>query len=124
MVLFLLIANGKEMHIYLGRGMKHVSTPKELEKLDLIYKLNFLKSHELGFFGKSINRNLRNDIAHLKFSIEENGTIRDSGGREVNIDDTIAYFWDSVSEITSIFDETKFMKLIEQGAREGGKSND
>lgn len=118
MVLFLLIANGNEMHISRGGGIKHVSTLKELKTLKMAYKLDFLKRHELSFFGKPINRNLRNDIAHLSFSIEEDGKIRDSNGHEINIDDTIASFWSNVSEITSIFKETMFMKFIEQAARE------
>jgi hypothetical protein len=118
MVLFLLIANGKEMHISRGGGIKHVSTLKELKTLKLAYKLDFLKRHELDFFGKPINRYLRNQIAHLSFSIEEDGTIRASSGHEVNIDDSIASFWSSVSEITLIFGGSLFTKFLEQAARE------
>lgn len=108
LVLMLLIANGEEMHITRGPGIKHVSTPKELRKLDLAYKLYFLESHQLGYFAKLIDRNLRNDIAHLKFEIEENGAIRDSNKNVRNIDDVISNFWARVYTIISFFDDFKF----------------
>jgi len=113
MALVLLIANGEEMHIRQGGGIRHVSTLKELRKLDLVYKLEFLKANMLQFVGGVINRELRNNIAHLKFQIEENGDIVDSNRQSVNIDDELQKFWERVGHLISLFEEIRFLKWVE-----------
>ncbi len=113
MALILLIANGKEMHIR-AKGIRHVSTLRELRKLDLVYKLEFLGANKLGFFAGVVNRQLRNEIAHLKFTIEENGEIKDSNNQTVNIDAILTEFWQRVGQIISIFDYIRFLPFLEQ----------
>jgi len=113
MALILLIANGRELHIRHGGGIRHVSTLKELRKLDLFYKLEFLKANKLEFVGDLVNRKLRNEIAHLNFQIEENGDIVDSNGQQINIDDKLEKFWERVGHIISIFEEIKFLNWVE-----------
>jgi hypothetical protein len=115
MALILLIANRKEMHMRgKGGGIRHVSTLKELRRLDLVYKLEFLVANKLGFVAGVVSRNLRNDIAHLKFAIDENGEVKDSGGHTVNIDGVLTDFWKKVGEIIQIFDRIEFLPFIHQ----------
>jgi len=113
MALMLLIANGKEMHTR-GPYIKHVASLKELQKLDLAYKLSFLKSYGLPLFLNVINRQLRNDIAHLKFRIKDEGALEDSKGSTVDIDETIEKFWETIRDIESIFDEIGFTQWLSQ----------
>lgn len=114
MALMLLIANGREMHIRKDKGIMHVSTLKELRKLDLIYKLGFLKANKLEFIASMVNRQLRNDIAHLNFRIEESGEVKGSNGQPVNVDDTLTEFWKRVGQIISIFEYIQFLRFLEQ----------
>lgn len=118
MALVLLIANKEEMHIRRGPGIMHVSTMKELRKLELAYKLHFLEKHKLGYFAKLIDRNLRNDIAHLKLEIEEDGTIRGSGGNVIDIDEVISNFWARVGTIISFLDDVGFKNWLEKKVTE------
>ncbi len=111
MALMLLIANGKEMHTR-GPYIKHVTSLKELRKLDLAYKLHFLKSYELPLFQKIVNRELRNDIAHLEFKIEDNGAIRNSKGSLVDINKIIQRFWKTILDIQTIFDNIGFTRWL------------
>jgi hypothetical protein len=113
MALILLIANGKEMHIR-GKGIRHVSTLKELRRLDLVYKPEFLGANKLGFVGDVVDRHLRNDIAHLKFTIDEKGEVKGSGCNIVNIDAVLTTFWKKVEEIIQIFDHIGFLPFIQQ----------
>jgi hypothetical protein len=121
MSLILLIANGKEVHIRKDKGIMHVSTLKELRKLDLIYKLGFLTANKLEFIAGMVNRPLRNDIAHLKFSIGEEGEVKGSNGQVVNVDDVLREFWKRVGEIIAIFDHIQFLHFIEQGRIASGE---
>jgi hypothetical protein len=116
MALMLLIANGKEMHT--RRYVKHVTSLKELQKLDLAYKQYFLKSYDLPMFSKLVNRQLRNDIAHLKFRIEEDGKIKDSGDCEVDIDGATEEFWTRLFALTGIFDKVGFTHWLSAIDRE------
>lgn len=117
MALMLLIANGKEMHTR-GPYVSHVTSLKELRKLDLAYKLYFLRKHGLPLFLKIVDRELRNEIAHLKFKIDGEGAIRDSRGSLVDIDEVIERFWKAILDIESIFDDVGFTKWLTSGKRE------
>ena len=115
--LLLLIANGKDMHFRKGGGVMHVSRLKDVHKLNLSHKLEFLDAHKLGFVSKIVNRNLRNMIAHLGFTITEDGTIRGSDNKEINVDTEIEAFWNRVEEIIATFDERGLLRFIEQEGR-------
>ena len=95
----------------------HVSRLKDVHKLNLSYKLEFLDAHKLGFVSKIVNRNLRNMIAHLSFTITEDGTIRGSDNKEINVDTEIEAFWNRVEEIIATFDERGLLRFIEQEGR-------
>jgi len=71
----------------------------------------------LQFVGGVTNRELRNDIAHLKFQIEENGDIVDSNRQSVNIDDKLEKFWERVGHIISIFKKIRFLNWVESVGR-------
>ena len=102
------------MHFNEGGGIFHVSTLRELGKLKTAYKIRFLKSQRLEIFTSLINRNLRNDIAHLKFTVDDLGIIRDSNNQAKDIDVILRDFWQKVDVITRIFDEINFLSLIRQ----------
>ena len=104
MVLILLIANGKEVHTR-GPMTKHVTKTRELEKIDLTYKLAFLESEGLDIFRKFINTDVRNHIAHLKFTIENNGEIRKKDGSRIDIDNNISRFWYGVDTLMVVFED-------------------
>lgn len=112
--LLLLIANGNDMHFRKGGGLMHVSRFKDLHRLNLLYKLEFLDAHKLGFVSKIVSRDLRNIIAHLGFTITEEGTIRDSSNNKIAIDAEIEAFWKRVGEIIATFDERGLLRFIKQ----------
>jgi hypothetical protein len=120
MALMLLIANGQEMHTR-GPYIRHVSSLKELQRLDLAYKLNFLRNYELPLFSEIVNRELRNEVAHLKFKIESDGTVRDSKGALVDINKAIERFWKTIMDIQLIFDGCGFTRFLTSEEREGVK---
>lgn len=115
MTLMLLIANGIEMHIRKEGGIMHVSNLKDLRRLNLGYKLGFLDENELKFVSAVVNRQLRNDIAHLKFRVEESGEVKGSNEQTVNVDENLTEFWKKVGQVISIFDDIRFLRFMEQG---------
>jgi hypothetical protein len=113
MVLILLVANGREVHTR-GPMTKHVTKTRELEKIDLAYKLDFLEGEGLDMFEKLINTDVRNHIAHLKFTIQNNGEIRKRDGSLIDIDANITRFWDSVDTLMVVFEDMGLLKWFER----------
>lgn len=115
MVLLFLVANRKEIHTR-GYPTKHVETLEELESVwDTGYKLKFLEYADIHIFKeKIINVNLRNNIAHLKFTIEKNrGIIRDRDNNEINIDEKITDFWEGIDTLKLVLEDIGFLNWIE-----------
>ena len=112
MVLILLMANEKEIHSR-GPMTKHIQKVDELDKIDLGYKLDFLKGEELSLFTEFINSDVRNNIAHLKFSIQKNGEIRKRDGSPIHIDKDILKFWHGVKTLTLVFEDIGFLKWFD-----------
>jgi hypothetical protein len=54
-----------------------VSSSEQIEKIDLSIKLKFLRKHGFGLVVDSVDRKLRNDIAHLNFRVMTDGKIVD-----------------------------------------------
>lgn len=77
-VLMLLVANGRDFHIECQHTprVKHAVQIKDLEdeRVPLTTKLNFLKENGVPVLASTIDSELRNIIAHLKFQIK-NDTI-------------------------------------------------
>jgi len=116
-ILLMLVANGKEIHTR-GAHAKHVETFEDLESIwDLDYKLSFLDSVEISIFReKIINKDLRDKIAHLRFKIQDDGTIqkKDNGYNFVDVDNEISEFWDGVDTINLIFEELRVWEKLSQ----------
>lgn len=113
-VLILLIANEREVHTR-GPMTKHVTKTRELEKIDLAYKLDFLEDEGLDLFARFIDRDVRNHIAHLKFTIQNNGKIKKRDGSPINIDRNISRFWDGVDTLMLVFEDIGLLKWFESG---------
>ena len=111
-VLILFISNGKDVHTR-GPMTRHVTKVKELEKIDLSYKLNFLKNEGLELFNKLINRDVRNTIAHLNFTVQNDGEIRKSDNSPIHIDEVISSFWESVDVLKLVFEEIGLLEWFE-----------
>ena len=75
MLLILLIANGKAVHTR-GQYIKHISVFSELKQISWNYKLKFLNDENLHIISKILNLKLRDTVAHLKFSVDDDGTSR------------------------------------------------
>ena len=78
MIVILLIANGRDFHIERTRTrklprMSHVTSMKDLEKerVSLGAKLGFLEDNNVKELSSIIDSDLRNRIAHLRFSFKE-----------------------------------------------------
>lgn len=76
MFIMVLIMNGREIHTRSGSNVKHVRLMKELKDTTLDGKLDFLDDEGFGFFKRFIDKNTRSIIAHLKFTIENNGDVK------------------------------------------------
>lgn len=111
-VLLLLIANEREVHTG-GRFSKHATKLSQLEEIRLANKLDFLNSEGLTMFGRFINRKIRNKIAHLGFTINEDGRVIGDDGSTINIDAKIDDFWRGVHILTLIFEDIGFVKWLE-----------
>ena len=83
---FLLILNGHDL--YDPRGMEFIDSYRKLDKIDLFVKMQFLERHGFTFITRAIDRNLRNCIAHLEYTVNEDGTIinQKSGEKIQDID--------------------------------------
>jgi len=112
MVLILFIANGKAVHSPLPY-VRHVNGFSELTQLDLDYKLNLLKEENVSVMSKILNLDLRNVIADLNFSVDENGIINDRGNNVIQIDQHMADFWDGVDTLMILFEDLEYPRWLE-----------
>jgi hypothetical protein len=83
-IAFLLMQNDHDL--YDPRDMKFVDSYKKLGKIDLFIKMQFLERHGFGFITQAIDRPLRSCIAHLKYAVEEDGTIINEKGEIIDIE--------------------------------------
>jgi hypothetical protein len=76
LLVMLIVANGIDFHIeniHETPHIRHANSIEDLEKnrVPLHTKLNFLEDSGITEFVKIINRQLRNDIAHLNFDVRD-----------------------------------------------------
>jgi len=71
MIVILLVANGKNLHINKGRGTGHVNKIGELHNVSQGIKIFFLKDNGITKLTKFVNADLRNKISHLDFEFSE-----------------------------------------------------
>jgi hypothetical protein len=105
-VLMLMIKDGRYIHTR-APYTRHIKRFKDLEHIDLAYKLDFLRSEGFELFDNLINLELRNTIAHLKFTIDQGGQVRkkDMGRSPIDIDNAISKFWNCVDTLKRIFED-------------------
>ena len=72
-IALILMENGHD--IYDPQRMKFVKSYRDLDKISLFVKLQFLEEHGLKYLTETYNRKLRNCIAHLKLNLNDDGTI-------------------------------------------------
>jgi len=81
-ITFILMQNGHD--VYNPERMRFVKSYSELYEVPLFIKLQFIKEHELDFVADAVDRKLRNSIAHLRFEVNEDGSIVDTRtGRKI-----------------------------------------
>lgn len=116
-VLVLLIANEKEVHTE-SRSSRHVARIKELEDIELGYKMAFLKEEGIEIFSRFINKTTRNKIAHLDFTIDDKGIITSGENYEpIKIDECIDDFWKGVRTLELVFEDIGFAEWFERRNR-------
>jgi hypothetical protein len=117
MFVLLLIANGHQLHVERLRNwprILHVSSFKELKHTNLASKLGFLELNEMNNIAKLINRNLRNDIAHINFSIDDKGKIDTSHKNNLDVNKHLIELKIRVIYIDALFKEHKFLEWLKQ----------
>jgi len=112
MTLILLIANGKEVHTR-SPMTKHVTKARQLDEIDLIYKIDFLKDEGLDF-GKFIDRDVRNHVAHLRFTIQEDGRIVKRDGSPIDINAAITKFWTGLDTFILALEDIGFLTWFKE----------
>jgi hypothetical protein len=109
--LLLLIANGLDVHARRGT-LRHVTKLDELKNVETGDKLQILKTEGLEIFRKIFNAELRNIVAHLKFTIGENGEIVNKRNNQpVNIDGAISDFWFAVDVFSTALTDAGFLRF-------------
>ena len=74
-LIMLVVANEIDFHIVCRNGrIKHVTSIKELEeeRVSLSFKLQFLEDNDINTLTSFINSHMRNQIAHLNFTLRKN----------------------------------------------------
>jgi len=109
--LLLLIANGLDVHTRRG-VLRHVTKLDQLKDVDTRVKLRILKTEGFKIFGKLFKVEYRNIVAHLKFTIGENGQITQKvNNQPINIDKAIADFWFAVDVVSNALQDAGFLRF-------------
>lgn len=108
----------KHHDIYDPRNMEYVKNYKELEKIDLFVKLQFLKKHGFDFLCGCIDRNLRNLIAHTDIAVNDDGSIVNiKNGKQIpNLEESITLLMVTLLEVLTAINENmrKHFKTIKR----------
>jgi len=116
-LVLMVIASGHQLHVERHHGwphILHVSSFKELSYSNLASKLGFLKLNGLKNVVKVVNRELRNDVAHLNFSIDGKGRINTSHKKNLNIDKEILELKVHILYIDALLGKFGFKKWVAQ----------
>jgi hypothetical protein len=115
-VLLLLIGKGIDFHLepdYEHRYMRHAKSLEDLQapSLSLAIKQDFLEANDITLFSKMIDRTLRNKIAHLDYTIEDdNFYYRDISGKRKQ-----ANFSEKIRVLTEYYDALTRFFLAQEG---------
>ena len=110
---FFLMQNGHD--IYDPQRMKFIKEYKELDKIPLFVKLQFIEEHELKFVSDAFDRELRNCIAHLDYIVKDDGDIinKRTGRKIEDLDGKILNLNAMIQIMLTIYNEI-IIKLTEE----------
>ena len=119
-VLLLLIGKGIDFHLepdFNHRYTRHATSLEDIQapSISLAAKLDFLEANNLTFFNKWINRNLRNKIAHLDYTIKNDSFYLNKGkGPKINLQKELQIFNEYYNAVDSFFmhQKNKFDELL------------
>jgi len=116
MAVLLLIANGYDFHIESERmpRIRHAFTFKDIERVSTTAKLNFLRDHNMRTLSKMVDTKLRNMIAHLSFTIDDQGTIINERGRIIDIDSKLQASRNIMYQTLLALGSCGFLKFVER----------
>ena len=117
MATLLLIADGHAFHVHRPRVM-HAKTFADIENVRMSDKLIFLRHNGLETLSEIVNRNLRNDIAHLKFDVDERGKITTDHYSKLNINKEIADFNKRFIAVFTVLEDCSFIGFLNRIAEE------
>jgi hypothetical protein len=113
-VLLLLIGKGFDFHLepdFNHRYTRHAKSLEDLQgpSLPLATKIDFLEANGVPFFSKWIDRQLRNKIAHLDYTIENDCFYVNKEGKKkrVSLFDKLQTFNEYYNAVTSFFEKHK-----------------
>lgn len=110
LIVLLLIANGYDFHVerlHKFPRIVHAEGFDDLAHATLRAKLDFLERNGMKRTASLIDRQLRNDIAHLDFEIDEEGKIKTRHCKDLNIYEKIRMFTKKPMVIMLILTEAK-----------------
>lgn len=111
LILMLLIATDHDFYVpWLRRYAKKL---EHLDHASLGEKLVFLNKHNLQVISDSINKDLRNKIAHMDFDIEPDGKISVDSQKYDLMDET-ARLMTFLLALTAAFEDSGMPKLLEE----------
>jgi hypothetical protein len=113
MAIMLLTAKGIDFHLEPDdnhRYTRHAQYLDEIESpsIPLSTKLDFISVNGLPFFSSWIDRNLRNNIAHMSFKIDDNGdffALRYGKYRKIDLSEKITKFTEILTIVETVFNE-------------------
>lgn len=112
--ILLLVANDYDFHVereHETPRIIHAKTLSDLGNVSLGAKINFLERCNLKNTAKLIDKDLRNSVAHLKFKINDNGTVsarsKKRNKKQINIHEKIEFFYQKYFAVHDIFLQCK-----------------
>ena len=115
MLVLLLIANGREFHVEQIHDLPRIVHAKNFDDLkdaSIRAKIAFLKRNGLKKTAGFIDTDLRNDIAHLDFSVDKKGKISTKHYKNLNINERINTFARKFAMIHLILSKEGFEKIL------------
>lgn len=97
LVCFLLTIQGHDLYNYYSRSF--ACSIDEIAKVEPSTKELFLSKHGFELLSQGWDRNLRNNIAHYNFEIEDDGTTR-IDGTVINVEKKIEQIFDFIAHAT------------------------
>lgn len=125
MLVLLLIADGQHFHVERSYGLPRIIHAKNFSDISppsstLADKLCFLDSNGLRTASLLIDRNLRNDIAHLNFDVNKQGEISTNHSKRLDIDERLNRFSKMFMGFLLILEDSGFVDFLNRAIRKQG----